>query len=56
MPGRYSDACFKVLEVEIKLQTKEQIAAKGFERSRIFRYGLPKDILIKGQNTNGLKG
>ena len=26
-------------------------ATKCFEKSRIFRYGLPKDILSKGQKT-----
>ena len=29
---------------------------KSFDRSRIFRYGLPKDILSKGQNTKGVGG
>ena len=28
-------------------------ATKGFERPRIFRYGLPKDIFSRGQKTKG---
>ena len=29
------------------------IRNKTFERSRFFRYGLPKDILSKGEKTKG---
>ena len=28
-------------------------ATKSWEKSRIFRYGLPKDFLSKGQKTKG---
>ena len=56
--GRFSDPYFKVLWEGVKpnLLTLFFIGAsaiKSFVRSRIFRYGLPKDILSKGQKNKG---
>ena len=47
--GLFSDPYFKVLWEWVTFIGAS--ATKSFERSRIFRYVLPKDILSKGQKT-----
>ena len=52
--GRFLDPYFKVLSEGVKLIFLNLLfigasAIKSFVTSRIFRYGLPKDILNKGQ-------
>ena len=59
--GRFSDPYFKVLWEGVKQSFLNFFflgasAIKSFVRSRIFRYGLPKDISSKGQTKQGRGG
>ena len=55
--GQFLDPYFKVLWEGVKQNLLNFFigasAIKSFVRSRIFRYGLPKDILRKGQKNKG---
>ena len=60
MHGRISDSYFKMLWGGLKLFFSfflmSESATNSCERSRIFRYGLFKDILSKGQKTTAVEG